>query len=405
MIRIPDDVAARTAVLVGSVQGVSQMPTESFCPARVEFLAALSRRLLKDPRTRALPDVASFAYWCRAANLKRLAGSHALQGNRMRMGLGLTFHICPANVPVNFAFSLAFGLLAGNSCVLRLPSKLTPTADLLVEAVGQEILKAPDDLRSAVGLLRFERDDEVTRFWMSVADGRIVWGGDETVAHMRTFRTKPRSREVAFADRYSLCALNPSAVVSMDEATLLRLCGDLFNDIYLMDQAACSSPQLFAWVGDQNQVAHAQAKLWPALAHLAQQKYVMRPVQAMDKFVQACRYAMGNGGVQRVERHGNVLYRLVLASVGPQQHERRGYFGTVHEVAVPDLDGLGPIVNERYQTLTIFGIDPAAVRSMIRRHGLKGIDRVMPVGHALDMDSIWDGYDIIASLSRLIPIH
>jgi hypothetical protein len=29
----------------------------------------------------------------------------------------------------------------------------------------------------------------------------------------------------------------------------------------------------------------------------------------------------------------------------------------------------------------------------------------VPVGRALDMDALWDGYDIIASLSRLVPIH
>ena len=33
---------------------------------------------------------------------------------------------------------------------------------------------------------------------------------------------------------------------------------------------------------------------------------------------------------------------------------------------------------------------------------LRGIDRVVPVGRALDMDIVWDGYDLIGSLSRLI---
>lgn len=392
------------SVLVGSDSGVEVRPAEVFDEVRVEFLAALSRRLLADARTRALPDVVSFAYWCRLANLKRLAGRFGVEDNLVRMGLGLTFHICPANVPVNFAFSLAFGLLAGNSCVLRLPSKSSATADLLTEAIGHQLADSPEALRHAVHLLRFERDDDVTRFWMSVADGRIIWGGDETVAHMRTFKTRARSREVAFADRYSLCILDPVAILEMDEPLLQRFCGDLFNDIYLMDQAACSSPQLLAWIGDEEMVARAQSRLWPALGRLAQQKYAFRPVHAMDKFVQACRYAMGNAAVRRIERHENVLYRIVLDAVGPGQDEYRGYFGTIHEVTVPDLDTLVPIVNERYQTLTAHGIDRASVRSMIVRHGLRGIDRVVPVGRALDMDTVWDGYDIVGSLSRLIPI-
>jgi hypothetical protein len=44
------------------------------------------------------------------------------------------------------------------------------------------------------------------------------------------------------------------------------------------------------------------------------------------------------------------------------------------------------------------------VREFIVRNGLRGIDRVVPVGQALDMDIVWDGYDIIGSLSRLITI-
>ena len=104
---------------------------------------------------------------------------------QLRIGLGLTFHICPANVPVNFAYSMAFGLLAGNSCVLRLPSKESDSATLLVQAINAQ-LADPSHLamRQVLLLLRFERDDDLSRFWISAADGRVVWGGDETVAHM-----------------------------------------------------------------------------------------------------------------------------------------------------------------------------------------------------------------------------
>jgi len=35
---------------------------------------------------------------------------------------------------------------------------------------------------------------------------------------------------------------------------------------------------------------------------------------------------------------------------------------------------------------------------------LSGIDRIVPVGKALDMDVTWDGYDIVRSLSRVIDV-
>ncbi len=404
MIHIPDNIASRITVLVGSTAVISNKPVEVFNPSRIEFLADLSRILLSDPTCKAMPDIATFAYWCRQANLKRLCAQRTSSA-QFRMGLGLTFHICPSNVPVNFAFSMAFGLLSGNSCVLRLPSKESQTASVLVDAIGSLLEKKQHDgLAGVLTLVRFDRDDELNQFWMSVADGRIVWGGDTTVSTIRGYSCKPRSREVAFPDRYSLCVLGPNVVLQMSDEALQQFCRDLFNDIYLMDQAACSSPQLVVWVGSQDQAAKAKARLWPALVNQARARYQLMSVQVMDKFVQACQHAIENTHLQHIHRHENLLYRLELNSVSMNQDQTRGYFGTIHEVTVTDLDVLAPIVNERYQTLTTIGIDKDQIRNMISDHGLRGIDRVVSVGRALDMDIVWDGYDIVSSLSRLITI-
>lgn len=404
MIPIPDDVSHKTTLLAGSLTKISNKPVEIFNELRVEFLVQLSRCLLAHQESKSLPDVVTFAYWCRQANLTRLRDLYS-QDHRLRMGLGLTFHICPSNVPVNFAFSMAFGLLSGNTCVLRLPSKTSATANLIVETIKtlldeQRYLK----LRQALALLQYERNDGISKFWMSEADGRIVWGGDNTVTYMRAFPCKPRSREVAFSDRYSLCVLNPVSILKMDEEGFNQFCKDLFNDIYLMDQAACSSPQLIVWIGSQTDAHHAQARLWPEIVQVVEKKHALQAVQVMDKFVQVCRSALTGSHVQVVERHENLLYRVKLDSIDLHQDTYRGYFGTVHEVVLPHLDDLAPVVNESYQTLTTLGIDNAFIREWIVRHHLRGIDRVVPVGRALDMNIVWDGYDIVGSLSRLIDV-
>lgn len=404
MIHIPDDVSLKTTVLAGSLTTISNKPVETFNESRIEFLAQLSRCLLAHQTSKTLPDVVTFAYWCRQANLMRLR-SHYCHDRRLRMGLGMTFHICPANVPVNFAFSMAFGLLSGNTCVLRLPSKPSATTNLLVQTI-KTLLDEPRHLAigQALALVQYERNDDISKFWISEADGRIVWGGDSTVTHMRAFPCKPRSREVAFSDRYSLCVLSPPSILEMDEQGFKQFCKDLFNDIYLMDQAACSSPQLIAWIGNQTDADQAQARLWPEIVQIVEQKHTLQAVQVMDKFVQACRSALTGSHVQVVERHENLLYRVKLDGINPHQDVYRGYFGTVHEVVLTHLDELAPIVNERYQTLTAQGFDNALIRDWIVRHQLRGIDRVVPVGRALDMNIVWDGYDMVGSLSRLIDV-
>lgn len=400
VIHIPVEISARLDILVGDGKIISDKPTEIFSDERIEFLAALSSALFKSLNVRSMPDVSTFAYWCRNSNLMRLRNQGRLH-DKFKMGLGLSFHICPSNVPVNFAFSLAFGLLAGNTCVLRLPTKESPTINVLIDAIAK-IMALPKyaNVKKEILIARFQRDEEVNKFWLSVADCRIVWGGDETVNYFRSLPSRPRSREVAFSDRYSFCILNPSAVNAIDDDGLKKFCTNLFNDLYLMDQAACSSPQLVAWIGKDEEVHIAKMRLWPALVEIVAERYDLQAIHAVDKYVDACQIAINDENVIAIERSGNLLYRVELASVSTNQDRCRGYFGTIHEVTLRAIKDVTPIVNERYQTLTYFGFMPEEIRSVIASQKLRGIDRVVPVGSAIDMGLIWDGYDIVASLSR-----
>ncbi|WP_153346430.1 acyl-CoA reductase [Roseospira navarrensis] len=401
---MPPDIALAQQVVLGDPARLTNRPAPVWDPARMALLADLSRTLLAMPAARALPDVVTFAYWARAAHLKALS-REAAHPDPPRVGLGLVFHICPSNVPVNVAFSMAFGLLAGNTGVLRLPSADSPTITALVDGLAA-VLARPEHaaLAEALLLVRYARNDAVNAVWSARADGRVVWGGDATVQHMRGFPMPPRAREVSFPDRYSLCSLKAEAVLALDDAGLEALCGQLYADVYIMEQAACSSPQLIAWVGDAETVTQAQARLWPAFAAHVKGRHPLAPIRAMDKFVAACDSALAED-VRAVHRHGNTLYRVDLAGLRPEQESCRGYAGTLHEVVLDSLDALAPIVTDRYQTLTTFGHPRDDLARFVTAHGLRGIDRVVPVGQALDMGVIWDGYDIIGSLSRVIDIR
>ncbi len=405
VIHIPDNISSLMEVLVGSSVKVSNTPTVIFDPKRMRFLADLSRSLLADSRVRDLPDVVTFAYWCRQANLTRLSAKLS-SNDRFLMGVGLTFHICPSNVPINFAFSLAFGLMSGNTCILRLPSRESKTLDVLVDVISK-LVHRPEHitLLDTMMLVRFERNDLVNRYWLSIADARIIWGGDATVAYMRSLPCRPRSREVAFPDRYSICVFEPKVLLELDDVGLREVCFALFNDIYLMDQAACSSPQLLVWIGDEDVVNRAKQRLWPEMVNVVRQRYTPEAFQIMDKYVQTCLHALNNPHVKRVYKHDNMLYRLNLNGISLSQDEYRGYSGTIHELTLPELSFLAPIINERYQTLSYFGLNAQDVRNLIANHGLRGIDRVVPIGRALEMGVIWDGYDIVRSLSREIDIE
>ena len=107
-----------------AVQGnTSILFNENAC----NFLISLSESILKDSECREHGDVVAFAYWCRSSSLKKIRSQYS--NSEIRKGRGVAFHIAPSNVPINFAFSFAFSLLAGNSNVVRLPSKQFPQED------------------------------------------------------------------------------------------------------------------------------------------------------------------------------------------------------------------------------------------------------------------------------------
>lgn len=406
MIPIPDNIATKQTVLVGDPALLSNHPSAIWDMTRLAFLADFSKTLLAMDGVKDLPDVVAFAFWARRANMKALKKRFCDADISCRIGLGLTFHICPANTPINAAFTLAFGLIAGNSCVLRLPSEDTPTTDYLVRGLSN-VLEMPEHtaLKEAIMLIRYGHDDAVTTFWMAEADGRIMWGGDATIQKMRGFEARPRSREIVFSDRYSCSTIDAQSVLALDDDALIKLAHLLYNDIYTMDQAACSSPQLVAWTGKVSAVTSAQDRLWSAVAAHAEIHYTPQPAQIMDKFVNACNSAVENQHTHRVIRYNNLLYRIEQNGLDADQDHCRGYSGTIHEVALASLDELASIINECYQTLTYFGHDSEDILAFVQHNRLRGIDRIVPVGQALEMDILWDGHQMVTSLSRIIDVR
>ena len=50
-------------------------------------------------------------------------------------------------------------------------------------------------------------------------------------------------------------------------------------------------------------------------------------------------------------------------------------------------------------------MDPDFLYESILRMNVLGIDRIVPIGNALQISHIWDGFDIINILSRTVDIH
>ena len=85
-------------------------PYKIFDKKIVNFLNEISNRILKSKKYNQYTDLATFAFWCRKKNIEALSNTYS--SSNLILGRGCVLHICPSNVPMNFAYSLAFGLIS-----------------------------------------------------------------------------------------------------------------------------------------------------------------------------------------------------------------------------------------------------------------------------------------------------
>jgi hypothetical protein len=154
----------------------------------------------------------------------------------------------------------------------------------------------------------------------------------------------------------------------------------------------------------ENDSPAARTRFWTAVEELAQKKYVLQDAVAVDKYTLLCEESVKNPAVQCFTRVGNLLYRAELSALPDDLVAHRGKGGFFFEYSLRDRYEFFSVVTEKFQTVTQFGVDAEELRRQVVEHGLRGIDRIVPIGQAMDIGVIWDGYDLIRTLSRIVNV-
>ena len=256
-------------------------PMIPFSEEITDYLNALSKEINKDPRINKFPDVRTFSFFCRKANILLLKKKY-YDSSVTKFGRGLVFHIAPSNVPVNFAFSLMISLLSGNTNIVRVPSKKFDQTEIIANSINiLAQLSQYSNISNRIILVRYDRNSNATKEFSSDCDVRIIWGGDETISQIRENSLQPRAFDVTFADRYSLCVINGDEFVN--ESRPEKVIEGFFNDTFLFDQNACTSPHLILWIGSSKKVEKAKNIFWDKLHVLVNNRYKIQSVSAIDK--------------------------------------------------------------------------------------------------------------------------
>ena len=134
------------------------------------------------------------------------------------------------------------GLITGNICLIRLSSKEFPQATLLVKIINK-LLRQKDYqfLKGRLCLFRYEKNRVLTDYLSSLADIRIIWGGDSSIEEIRKSELPSYGFDITFADRNSVCIIDAKNYLKkVDKKEALFF----FNDTLFFDQNACTSPRV-----------------------------------------------------------------------------------------------------------------------------------------------------------------
>ncbi len=400
LVKLPED--ERLTYILGS-SCLNLSPLQAYDPLLCGFLNELSKTLRNSSDVTAYPDVVAFAYWCRKGNIELLR--RKFEDGKVRLGRGLAFHITPSNIPVNFAFSWLFGLLSGNANVVRLPNKNYPQIRIICEAIEQ-VLESFPDIRDMTAFVSYAREDDITERFSALCDARIIWGGDETIRHIRKFTMKERAVELVFADRYSFGIFDAPWILELGEAEMSALAGSFYNDTYLMDQNACSTPHLICWHGGEADAKRAASKkFWRSVFQIAEKRYALEPIKVSDKYTDLFKISMLRNDIVNIELYGNSLYVMNIGAVPLNFNEHRGRFGLFYEYDLMELDEIAGCIDQKIQTLVYAGMDKKVLADWVIKNRFTGIDRIVPVGSSMDIGVYWDGYDIISQLSRCVTVQ
>lgn len=371
----------------------------SSCPLSVKdetnlaFVEALSRYLLQQTETKALPELVALGFWLRKSNIHKQLSS--LQG--INKALGVVVHYTPANVDTMFVYSWVCSLLMGNCNIVRVASQPSAPRAALLKAINDTIsLPEFASVMQRNIFIQYDRQSQVSETFSLIADARVIWGGDDTVNAIRAYRTKPRCRDISFANRYSAVLINGEQLKTDDDIS--KLAELLWRDSSAHGQQACSSPKVIFWVGTVKQQEALFHKLNVLAAKEVQNQSLKNNHLVFSQLILS------------QDPLNNQIYRdsICVISTPKLSVQSLDWHTGDGQFLICDVDKVNQIanfINEKLQTLSYWGVEKGILLKLAIDPSITGLCRIIPVGQALDFVENWDGYELFSQLSNKVEFR
>lgn len=155
--------------------------------------------------------------------------------NRNRLPLGVLFHIGAGNQEALPAYSVVEGLLAGNINLLKLPEGDPGISSMLL----RRLVQICPQLRPYIYVFSIPSADvKRMKLLAELADGIVVWGGDEAVSAVRTL-ARPSATLIEWRHKLSFAYVTERAGHDVQNVQLRGLARHILDT----GQLLCSSCQ------------------------------------------------------------------------------------------------------------------------------------------------------------------
>lgn len=214
--------------------------------------------------------------------------------------LGILFHIAAGNAEGLPFYSVLEGMLAGNVNILKLPSMDDGISVLLLH----EIIKEEPTLAPYVCVLDVPSTNmKVMKRLADMADGVVVWGGDEAIRTIRTYAA-PETQIISWGHKLSFAYVSEAVLT---DAELQQELYALAHHICQTRQVLCSSCQgLFVDSEDENTV-NAVGELFFRILKEVSDSYPPESIGVRGKvFISLYNEELENDGAKKIYKENNV---------------------------------------------------------------------------------------------------
>ena len=231
-----------------------------------------------------------------------------------------------------------------------------------------------------------------------MADARVIWGGDSSVLEIRKSPLKSGAPDITFPDRKS-AAIMDGEYVSLSPS----IKRDFYNDTFITDQNACTSPSVILWRRADEEL---KAAFWKEFGKYVRERYSISPVLASGKWTSAM-YLAATGLISKIEWVDNTILRCKASGPLPEILGHLAPGGLFVESEAP----LADLMCERLQSVSLYaGRWPESTDGVFSPGGEMQLPdgrwpesadgmRIALPGHSLDFSHIWDGKDLMRELS------